>query len=139
MEPVMAETTNIITAGSGVVAHLAVSDGVGALEFYKKAFAAEEFSRVFAQDGKRLMHASVRINGGPMMLNDFFPEFGHQVTPPAAIVLHLQVDDVQAWWDRAVAAGCTVAMPLEKQFWGDTYGHLLDPFGVRWSLAQAAS
>ena len=134
----MAEPQNIVTAGSGVIAHLAVSDGVGALEFYKSAFGAEEYSRVYAQDGKRLMHASLMINGGPFMLNDFFPEFGHTPSSPQAIVLHLQVDDVDHWWRRAVDAGCTVAMPLEKQFWGDRYGHLLDPFGVRWSLAQAA-
>jgi PhnB protein len=132
----MADTPNIVKPGSGVVTHLAVTDGVGALEFYKTAFGAEEHGRVYAEDGKRLMHASVMINGGPMMLNDFFPEFGHTPSAPQAIVLHLQVDDVDHWWKRAVDAGCTVAMPLEKQFWGDRYGHLLDPFGVRWSLAQ---
>lgn len=132
----MAEPQNIVTAGSGVIAHLAVTDGTGALEFYKRAFGAEEHSRVYAEDGKRLMHASLMINGGPLMLNDFFPEFGHTAAPPQSIVLHLQVADVDHWWQRAVDAGCTVAFPLEKQFWGDRYGQLTDPFGVRWSLAQ---
>jgi PhnB protein len=134
----MAETSNIVTPNTGVIPHLAIRDGVGAMEFYQAAFAAEEMSRVYAQDGKRLMHATLRINGGPLMLNDFFEEFGHKTVEPQTIALHLQVDDVDAWWKRAVDAGCSVAMPLEKQFWGDRYGHLTDPFGVRWSLAQTA-
>lgn len=133
----MAEPQNIVTAGSGVVVHLAVSDGVGALEFYKTVAGTEEYSRVYAQAGNQLFYASPMINGGPFMLDDFFPEFGHTPCSPRAIVPHLQVDDVDRWWQRAVDAGCTVAMPLEKQFWGDRYGQLFDPFGARWSLAQA--
>ena len=50
-------------------------------------------------------------------------------------VLHLCVPDVDAAWERAVAAGCEVTMPLSNQFWGDRYGHVRDPFGVAWALA----
>ena len=49
-------------------------------------------------------------------------------------VLHLQVDDPKAWWQRAVDAGCTVTMPLDVQFWGDRYGQVKDPFDIVWSI-----
>ena len=51
------------------------------------------------------------------------------------IVIHLSVDDCDRWFERAVAAGCTVTMPLEDQFWGDRYGALSDPYGHRWSIS----
>jgi hypothetical protein len=59
------------------------------------------------------------------------------MSTPAGYTLHLQVDDIEAWWKRAVDAGCVVTMPVEKMFWGDLYGHLRDPFGIGWSLGQA--
>lgn len=46
------------------------------------------------------------------------------------------MSNVDDWWQRVVAAGATVAMPLERQFWGDRYGQILDPYGIRWSLAE---
>ena len=46
--------------------------------------------------------------------------------------------DVDAWWKRAVDAGCEIAMPLEKQFWGDRYGQVRDPFGVTWAMFAPA-
>jgi len=52
------------------------------------------------------------------------------------VTLHLQVDDVDAAWAKAVAAGAVVTMPLADQFWGDRYGQLKDPFGHKWSMAQ---
>jgi len=56
--------------------------------------------------------------------------------PPPAVTLHLQVDDADAWFARALAAGCTVAMPLADQFWGDRYGQLTDPSGQEWSIGS---
>jgi len=119
----------------GVVPHLSLGDASGAVEFYKRAFGAEELQRLPAEDGKRLMHCHIRINGGSVMLADAFPEYGHVLQAPGGYTLHLQVDDVEAWWARAVAAGATVVMPLADMFWGDRYGQLRDPFGVQWSLA----
>ena len=55
--------------------------------------------------------------------------------PPAGTVLHLQVDDADAWFDRAVAAGASARMPLQDMFWGDRYGNVGDPFGHVWSIA----
>jgi PhnB protein len=105
--------------------------------FYQKAFAGEEIHRMPAEDGRRLMHCCVRINGGHLMFSDAFAEYGQAAETPAAVALHLQVDDADLWWDRAVAAGCEVTMPLDLQFWGDRYGQLKDPFGFRWSIGAS--
>ena len=123
----------------GVTAHLTIRDSRGseAIEFYKKAFGAQEEMRNLADDGKRLMHAHLKVNGGSLMLNDDFPEYregGEPLPPPAGTTLHLHVPDADAAWDKAVAAGASVKLPLENQFWGDRYGQLEDPFGFTWSI-----
>jgi PhnB protein len=122
----------------GVVPYLSVSNAHAAAEFYKEALGAEEVARHEAQDGKRLLHCHLYINGGSVMLSDFFPEYGHAVERPQAFTLHLQVDDVDHWWERATRAGMAVKMPLALQFWGDRYGQLHDSFGVTWSMAAPA-
>jgi PhnB protein len=122
----------------GVAAHLTIRDGRGseAVKFYQHAFGAKEEMRHLADDGVRLMHAHLSINGGSLLLNDDFPEFrgGTPASAPGGLTLHLQVPDADAVWDSAVAAGATVKMPLENQFWGDRYGQLEDPFGFSWSI-----
>nr|WP_294809551.1 VOC family protein [uncultured Sphingomonas sp.] len=120
----------------GVTAHLTIREGKGseAVEFYKAAFGAEEQLRHLADDGKRIMHSHLKINGGSVMLNDDFPEYTGGISVPAGVTLHLQTDDADKWWERAVAAGATVRMPLDNQFWGDRYGQVVDPFGHTWSI-----
>ena len=81
------------------------------------------------------MHIHLLINGNSLMLSDFYPEHGYPFEKPAAFTLHLQVDDVDAWFERAVAAGCTVSLPVQLMFWGDRYGQLKDPYGFSWSIA----
>ncbi|KUH75800.1 hypothetical protein AU184_15580 [Mycolicibacterium novocastrense] len=121
---------------------LTVSDGAAAIDFYVKAFDAEELGRVPGPDGKRLFHAALRINGALVMLNDDFPEMndGKSVTPEALggspVTIHLTVDDVDTKFQKAVDAGATVVMPLDDMFWGDRYGELRDPFGHLWSMGQ---
>lgn len=121
---------------------LTVSDGAAAIDFYVKAFDAEELGRVPGPDGKRLFHAALRINGALVMLNDDFPEMndGKSVTPEALggspVTIHLTVDDVDAKFQKAVDAGATVVMPLDDMFWGDRYGELRDPFRHVWSMGQ---
>jgi PhnB protein len=122
---------------TGAAPYLHASDAAAAAEFYKKAFAAEERMRIPADDGKRLMHCHLEINSGPVLMSDCFPEHGFAFKDPQGFHIHLQVAGGQAWWDRAVAAGCEVTMPFEKQFWGDTYGELKDPFGVKWSIGAS--
>jgi PhnB protein len=70
------------------------------------------------------------------MLSDDFPEMGFTAPAPGAVTLHLQVDDADAWWRRALEAGATVAMEIGDQFWGDRYGQLKDPFGHSWSIGS---
>jgi PhnB protein len=121
--------------------HLTVADAAAAIDFYGKAFDAAEVMRLPRPDGK-LVHASVRINGFLVMLNDDFPEMsdGRSMTPPSLggtpVTIHLTVPDVDAAFQRALDAGATVVVPLEDQFWGDRYGMVEDPFGHHWSLGQ---
>ena len=120
----------------GVIPYLSVVGAAAASDFYQKAFGARELARMTAEDGQRLMHCHLHINGGSVMLSDAFEEYGQAHQPSHSFTMHMSHADVQPWWDRAVAAGCEVVMPLELAFWGDIYGQLKDPYGVRWSLAQ---
>jgi len=123
--------------------HLFVSNAAAAIEFYKKAFNGQELARHPEPNGKRIMHASLLINGATLMLCDDFPEFrgGKGSTPEALggspVVLHLQVKDADSAFQQAVAAGGTVVMPLADQFWGDRYGQIKDPFGHTWSIGAS--
>lgn len=139
---------------SGVTPHLTIPDGRAkeAIAFYKRAFGAEEAVPPMAAGDMpdmgeggpkmtgddRVMHAHLRVNGGSLMLNDAFPEFvaeqDRDKGPPAWTTLHLQVEDADTWFDRAVEAGARITMPLADQFWGDRYGQLKDPFGFTWSV-----
>ena len=121
--------------------YLTVSNAAAAIDFYKKAFGAEEVARHAAPDGKRLMHAHLKVLGTDLMLSDDFPEhMGSSRTPEAfdgsPVTLHLHTDDVNTLWANAVAAGAKVTMPLQDQFWGDRYGQFIDPFGHSWSAGQ---
>ncbi len=121
----------------GITAHLTIrgNRASDAIEFYSKAFGAEEIGRHMADDGKRIMHAHLKLNGGSLMLNDDFPEFGHGAAgEPASVTLHLQVPDADAAWQRALDAGSEIRFPLADQFWGDRYGQVKDPFGFTWSI-----
>ncbi len=107
-----------------------------AIDFYKKAFNAVEQSRLPGSDGK-LMHASVKIGDSVLMLTDEFPEwggFGPKLLKGSPVTIHLYVEDVDASFAQAVAAGAKVTMPVDDMFWGDRYGKLEDPFGHQWSI-----
>ena len=122
----------------GVIPYLSIPSrgGQAAVEFYQVAFGAEELFRNLADDGERLMHSRLVINGGLVMLSDEFPEYGNEAdVVPKGVALHLQVDDADEWWNRALLAGAVPVMPLADQFWGDRYGRLMDPFGHCWSIA----
>jgi PhnB protein len=122
-----------------VTPHLAIDGAAAAIDFYKKAFGAVELGRMPAQDGKRLMHAMIRIGDSVIMLADAFPEYGGQ-GPKALggtpVTVHLYVPDSDKVFAQAVAAGAKVAMPIADMFWGDRYGQLVDPFGHHWSIAE---
>lgn len=130
-------------AGGGaapVAPYLVVDDADAAIDFYRRAFAALELHRVADDDGVRVLHAALMINGGLVMLSDEVPD-GHTAgcrTPKSlgstTVTVHLAVDDADAAWQRALAAGAEVVMPIADQEWGDRYGRLRDPFGHLWSL-----
>jgi uncharacterized glyoxalase superfamily protein PhnB len=120
-----------------ITPHLVCNGAADAIAFYKKAFGAEELGRLPMPNGK-LAHAMLRIGDSHVMLADEFPEWG-SVGPTALkgtpVTVHLYVTDADAQFERAVAAGATVKMPLADMFWGDRYGVVEDPFGHRWSIA----
>jgi uncharacterized glyoxalase superfamily protein PhnB len=123
----------------GVIPYLNV-DGVSkASEFYQKAFAAKELARMPAQDGKRVMHCHLEINGGSLMMSDPFPEHGFPYQPSPSTTMQLVVKDGDFWWNRAIAAGCSQTLPFARAFWGDRYGRMLDPFGVNWAIVEPAA
>ena len=138
----MTKTSHPIPAGhEGLIPHLVCDPCAGAIEFYKKAFGAQELNRAPAPDGRRIMHAALRIGGSVVFLVDDFPEFcgGKSSSPKALngtpVTIHRYVEDCDAAIKRAADAGATVQMPPADMFWGDRYGVVTDPFGHSWSFA----
>ncbi|KAF0809737.1 glyoxalase/bleomycin resistance protein/dioxygenase [Alcanivorax sp. S71-1-4] len=120
-----------------LIPHLQCREASKAAEFYQRAFGAEVNMMMPAPDG-RLMHGELQIGEARLMLCDLFEECGDlpQAGAISPVTLHLQVDDCDALFQRALDAGCETVMPLEDMFWGDRYGVLSDPFGHRWSIAS---
>jgi PhnB protein len=122
----------------GVIPYLALPGQAGAAaDFYMRAFGAKDIGRMPFEDRPgQFMHVQVEINGGALMLTDheMMSSAVGGTDPIPRGHLQLVVPDGQAWWDRAVAAGCTVVAPFERQFWGDTWGLLSDPFGLKWAV-----
>lgn len=132
------ETQRTSTRFPGVVAYFSVSDTKAATALYEKAFGAKLIDRQEVPDG-RAVHCHLEVNGGPLMLNDAFPDHGHPLLPSQNFVLHISVDDPKAWWKRAVDAGLEIVVPLDVAFWGDMYGQLRDSFGQTWGIVGPAS
>jgi PhnB protein len=121
-----------------ITPQLIVKGVAEAIDWYTKALGANELLRNLAQDGKSIMHSELLLGDSRFFVVD---EFQGSMASPASlggtsITLHLYVQDVDALFGRAVAAGATVLMPVADQFWGDRYGILKDPFGHRWSIAS---
>lgn len=121
-----------------VTPHLVVYDASAAIDFYKRAFGAEELYRLPGPDGKQIMHASVRIGDSIVMMADECRDYG-KLAPTSlggsSVSLHIYVNNVDAAFERAVLAGATIQMPVQDMFWGDRYGIVTDPYGHYWSLA----
>ena len=120
-----------------ITPHLVCEGAAEAMTFYQQAFGATELGRLPGPDGK-IMHAEMRIGDSVLMLADDFPEYGSRgprALQGSTVTIHLYVEDADALWQRALAAGATALMPLADVFWGDRYGMLSDPFGHRWSIA----
>ncbi len=120
-----------------VTPHMVCDGGGDAIDFYKKAFNAEEMARFLTPQGK-LMHGCIRIGDSLIMIADEFPEwgsFGPNALKGSSVTIHLHVDDADKQFQQALDAGCEAVMPLEDMFWGDRYGVVKDPFGHLWSIA----
>ena len=120
----------------GVVAYLNVDGAINAADFYPRALGAEIAASHPTDDKGRTMHVHLYINNSSVMLCDFYPEHGHPPQKPQAFTMTLMVNDIDAWWRRAVDAGAEVVMPIADMFWGARYGQFRDPFGVTWALNE---
>jgi PhnB protein len=120
-----------------VTPYLVIQDAAKAIDFYKRAFDATEVMRMEGPPGK-IGHAEMKIGDSMIMISDEMPGSGAR-SPKSlggtAVGLFLYVKDVDSVFNKAVAAGAKVEMPLADQFWGDRYGKLGDPFGHSWSIA----
>jgi PhnB protein len=121
-----------------ITPHLVCRNASQAIEFYQKAFGAQPMMVNKLPDGK-VMHACLAFGEATVFVCDEFEKQCGSQSPQSLggtpIVIHLEVDDCDKWFERAIAAGCTVTMPLQDQFWGDRYGAVADPYGHRWSIA----
>jgi PhnB protein len=121
-----------------VTPYLAVNDAAQAIDFYKRAFGAQEGERMLDPDGKKVMHAELKIGDSPVMLSDECPGMGPrspQTLGGTTASIFLYVPDVDAAFTRAVDAGAKSIMAPTDMFWGDRFGKLSDPFGHEWAMA----
>jgi PhnB protein len=131
----MAHNVKAIPEGYHTISpSLTCKDAARAIDFYKKAFNAQEIMRMPSPDGK-ISHAELRIGDSIIFLNDEMGPMTGAATGTPRIYLFLYVEDADKTFDSAVKAGAKVEMPLENQFWGDRYGKLTDPFGHEWGVA----
>lgn len=121
-----------------LIPHIIVREAGRAADWYRDALGAELGSRIQAPDG-RFMQIELHFDDSRVMIADEFPELG--AVSPLTLggtygALTLIVEDVDARWEQAVAAGASEFHPLQDAFWGERHGQIIDPFGHRWGLAQ---
>ena len=118
--------------------YLCVDGAARAIEFYVDVLGATERMRMAEPDGK-IGHAELELGGSVIMLADEYPDVGH-LSPTriggTPVTLHAYVEDVDAVFEKALAAGAKALRPVENQFYGDRSGQFEDPFGHRWSVAS---
>jgi PhnB protein len=135
----MPRKVNAIPQGYHTVTpSLMVRGAEQALDFYRKAFNAEETLRMPGPDGK-IMHAEFRIGNSVMMLGEEMPNMGGkspQALGGSPVSFFIYLENVDQAWQRALDAGAKQVMPLADMFWGDRAGCVDDPFGHHWWLAQ---
>jgi uncharacterized glyoxalase superfamily protein PhnB len=121
-----------------VTSCLAVKGADRAIEFYAKAFGGKLIDRMYASDGKTVIHASLAVGDSRLFLCDDIPGFGvraPQSVGGATSSFYLYVEDADAAFGRAVKAGATAVHEPMDAFWGDRCGTVRDPFGYQWDLA----
>jgi len=129
----MAKVSPIPRGLHSLTPQLTVDGAAEAIEFYRRAFGAEERERAPDPTGKKVWHAELRIGDSSFFINDAFPDMGGGAHPTEVWIYAANAD---ALYKRAVDAGAKVLMPLSDQFWGDRTGTLGDRWGNRWTVAQ---
>jgi uncharacterized glyoxalase superfamily protein PhnB len=131
--------TKAIPEGFHTVTPMLVFKDAGkAIDFYRRAFGAEEIFAMQGPDGKGVMHAEVRIGTSIIMMGEESTQDqckSAETMGGSPISFYTYVEDVDEDFTRALAAGATVVMPVEDMFWGDRAGTVVDPFGYKWTLA----
>ena len=123
---------------NSVTPYLVVRDAAQAIDYYKKVFGAEEIMRMPSPDGKMISHAEIKIGDSIIFLSDEFPNMGGkspQTLGGFTGGIYLYVPDVDAVFEKAVAAGGKAAMPVSDMFWGDRHGNFVDPYGHSWGVS----
>jgi len=121
----------------GITPYLIVKDAAQTMTFYQSAFGAKEIMRFDQPDG-RIGHAEMQIGEARFMLADEFPEMkilSPQTLGGSGTGLLLYVENVDAVFKQALAAGATVDRPVQDQFYGDRTATVVDPSGHKWTIA----
>lgn len=121
-----------------VTPYLTIKGAAQAIDFYKRAFGAQEGERMTGPDGQSVMHAEIKIGDSLVMLSDEFPQMGGrspQTLGGTTASIFLYVPDVDTAFKRALDAGAKAIMAPADMFWGDRFGKLVDPFGHEWAMA----
>jgi len=127
---------------STVTPRLVVADGAAAIEFYRDAFGAEQIGERFTDPDGRVIHAEIRIGDSVVMITEDAGDASglarspHSAGGTVSAIMATYWNDVDAAWERAMAAGAEVVYPLADQFYGERGGRLRDPFGQQWMLSQ---
>jgi PhnB protein len=132
----MAKAAKPVPSGYHTITpQLTLDNGAQTIEWYKKAFGAEEIGRHVGPDGK-ISHAELRIGDSRFMVNDaMMGGKGPQAYGGSPASLWLYVEDCDTLFNRAVSAGGAVDVPMGDQFWGDRGGVVRDPAGYTWWIA----
>ena len=120
----------------GITPYLICTNAESAIEFYKRAFGAEELFRIGAPG--MVGHAEMKIGNAIFMMADEHPQMGAvspQTVGGSSVSLYIYVEDVDAFTEKAIAEGLEVLKPVSDQFYGDRSGHFKDPFGHLWGFA----
>jgi len=128
---------------AAIEVYLTVSNGLEAVEFYKRAFGAQVVYQELTEDKQKVMHASLAAFGAHFMLSDYFPQYITDVSPrdpnaQGSVTMQINMQtpqEVDTAMARALAAGATPTMPAADTFWVMRYGRLKDPFGYVWAFS----
>lgn len=119
----------------GITPYLICRNASAAIEFYKRAFGADELFRI--GNDEMVGHAEMKIGSAIFMIADEFPPMA--VSPETVggspVSLYIYVEDVDSFTAKAVTEGLEVLKPVSDQFYGDRSGHFKDPFGHLWGFA----